>query len=1010
MSRKRRIPLSKPPEARLFEADYDCWVNIVRLRQWVSSVDEFQQPCHQTPTLLLVISPISIILKVEPIAHNGPVKASDFQVLRTSLPANSRVYCPLKYEALLCEGLGVAAGSLNLTIVGRPDSEIPHAFNEIAEQFANNIPTRCALCDGTQKNTPYPGQPFRPCVCAGMEAIPRMTDAAMHSFFATSSCFWQGQPWLHMRINHVLRIEVAGSPFRYVQILGGTGCCDIALMAHTNWNDVQNENWSIASMNLNDSGYYSVVKAEFQPPSQGCRSWKDLDYIDAQARLNTPLQLPDPANPDPVTQPVLPLFKRISIKRKSGASDLDMRQVLATYDEISYLQVAMWTVLTLLNDVVLEAVPQSPTGDYRRFYAFEKKLDLPNSLMLYNDLSPEHRVVSVTYPAIDDVSKLSALQFAAIERTKKPSAESTKKKKKKKKNKSKANETDDPEDIDLAALARVREIMSRKAIANGFYQKGMYVEAYAHYSLVIHDFITFRATMQDHLKKDPQMIFNGDNLYSNRAQAALRLEWFDKVIEDCNRVIPFMVTNCANVYVVRCLHARARAYTAMHHYDCAFDDWHVLAIEAQKGNTNVPPKAYLAEQGQTLQKKQTACQVDGQWRILGTSGTLLTRFFHSTVLHPDGKSLLVFGGRSTTMYGAEENDRSIHQYIFQTQSWKNIDASGQKPPCLSGHSAVVFDRSMYVFGGSPLKDDDQTQGSFYLLNIDTWVWKRIKAANEPALRIEHTACVYKDQMILCGGIPDNNTAAAEFVLDVYNFKTKKWSVLSQHAKEKAPPASLSLHLAWIHHSKLYIFGGKADTADFYEYQNKLYAFDLETQTWLGHPTVSKALPLLPFYPGPRSESQAVCTGDTMYQFGGYAEVPLGSKYYGDGYRLTHYDDGTVSWSKFNPSSIAQPWPSARAGASFTLDALRKRILLYGGYETMRNDIVHGDIWELSLDILDEQTQDEAASKGEKVAMACGTCGQEGKWKKCARCNEKPYCSQACQKKDWPMHKTNCRKA
>ncbi|RHY33141.1 hypothetical protein DYB32_001824 [Aphanomyces invadans] len=1000
------------------------------------------QPRHQTPTLLLVLSPISIILKVEPIIHSGPVVASDFAVLQSSLAPNSRVFCPLKYEALLCEGLGAAAGSLNLTIVGRPDSEIPLAFAEIADQFATNIPSRCALCDNTEVNVAFDGYAARPCVCAGMEAIPGVTDAILHSVFDTSSRFWAATPWLHMRINHVLRVEVAGSPFRFVQILGGTGCCDVAVMVHTQWDDVQNENWSVSTMHMNTKGCYSVVKAEFQPPGQGCRSWKDLDYIDAQARLGRPLALPDPANPDPVTQPVLPLFTRISIKRKSGTTDLDVRQVSATLEEITYLQVAMWAVVTLLNDQLLQAVPHSPVGDYRKFYALQMKLPIPDNLVVHGSLPPHQRHVFVQFPAVNDVSALSELQAVGVELAQKqPDGKAKKKKKKKKKEASPGSATpsssmehddddgivsrphSDNDSMEVAALARMRDIMTKKAFANAFYQKGQYLEAYAHYTLVLDEYQRFRASLAPHHQMDPQLVLNGDNLYSNRAQAALKLEWYDKTVEDCNHVIPFMVSQCSNTYVARCLHARARAYAALHLYDSSFDDWHVLAIEAQKHGSakagrswcDVPPKTYLADEGQKIQKKLAACTVDGQWRIMGTSGTHLTRFFHSTVLHPDGTSLVVFGGRSTTIFGNEDNDTNVHLYEFKSQSWKDIVGTGDVPPCLAGHSAVVYDRSMYVFGGSPLKDDGQhdSHGAFYLLNLDTFVWKRWRLPNEPAPRNEHTASLHKHLMILYGGVTAPSTTSSH--IDVFNFKTKKWSVLPQRMTEYAPPPSLSLHTAWIHNAKLYVFGGKADTADFYEYQNKLYTFDLASHSWMGSPppmgpsthAASSAFP--PIYPGPRSESHAIVIENTMYQFGGYAELPVGSKYYGDGYRLTHYADNSVSWAKFNASSMAMPWPSSRAACTLTLDPQRKRAILYGGYETMRNDIVYGDIWELNL--ADQAAVASFATLSPPTASTltvCGSCGVEGKWKKCARCNAKAYCSQACQKKDWPTHKATCR--
>ena len=40
---------------------------------------------------------------------------------------------------------------------------------------------------------------------------------------------------------------------------------------------------------------------------------------------------------------------------------------------------------------------------------------------------------------------------------------------------------------------------------------------------------------------------------------------------------------------------------------------------------------------------------------------------------------------------------------------------------------------------------------------------------------------------------------------------------------------------------------------------------------------------------------------------------------------------------------------------------------------------------------------------------CHTCGGMGLWSKCQACEKVHYCSRACQKADWKIHKSKCSK-
>jgi len=59
------------------------------------------------------------------------------------------------------------------------------------------------------------------------------------------------------------------------------------------------------------------------------------------------------------------------------------------------------------------------------------------------------------------------------------------------------------------------------------------------------------------------------------------------------------------------------------------------------------------------------------------------------------------------------------------------------------------------------------------------------------------------------------------------------------------------------------------------------------------------------------------------------------------------------------------------------------------------------------------SQENEASNGtpkpeEPKAMICEICGKSAKMR-CSRCKTTPYCSAACQRLDWTLHKTQCMK-
>lgn len=73
---------------------------------------------------------------------------------------------------------------------------------------------------------------------------------------------------------------------------------------------------------------------------------------------------------------------------------------------------------------------------------------------------------------------------------------------------------------------------------------------------------------------------------------------------------------------------------------------------------------------------------------------------HSAVL--DGDSMLIFGG-----YLDLQRTNDLFRYHFKENRWEKVEAVGEKKPCpRSGHSAIVWQDYMIVYGG---KDNESNK-------------------------------------------------------------------------------------------------------------------------------------------------------------------------------------------------------------------------------------------------------------------------------------------------------------
>jgi hypothetical protein len=112
--------------------------------------------------------------------------------------------------------------------------------------------------------------------------------------------------------------------------------------------------------------------------------------------------------------------------------------------------------------------------------------------------------------------------------------------------------------------------------------------------------------------------------------------------------------------------------------------------------------------------------------------------------------------------------------------WNQLAVQGiKKPGALSNHSSVVYNKKMYLFGGSTGLNTNATLYG-YEPGSNLWELTRVKAAdnnqeNLPQGSDEHTAVVHEDSMYVFGGFIDGDRVDFTYK---FNFKSGEWHFIS----------------------------------------------------------------------------------------------------------------------------------------------------------------------------------------------------------------------------------------
>lgn len=167
---------------------------------------------------------------------------------------------------------------------------------------------------------------------------------------------------------------------------------------------------------------------------------------------------------------------------------------------------------------------------------------------------------------------------------------------------------------------------------------------------------------------------------------------------------------------------------------------------------------------------------------------------------------------------------TCHDYSLWRRFFVDVNTSA----CPEGrlcHTSVVNNNSMYIYGGHITQPSSEyfhtVKNDMYECNLKTREWREIPLGENAPRRTEHTAVVYKDNMIIFGGYSGQG-----YENSVLKFSTEngQWEAIATYGSS---PSARSAHTSVVVGDSMYVFGGWNGV----HCMNDLHELDFTTNTW-----------------------------------------------------------------------------------------------------------------------------------------------------------------------------------
>ncbi|KAJ8752439.1 hypothetical protein K2173_004075 [Erythroxylum novogranatense] len=214
----------------------------------------------------------------------------------------------------------------------------------------------------------------------------------------------------------------------------------------------------------------------------------------------------------------------------------------------------------------------------------------------------------------------------------------------------------------------------------------------------------------------------------------------------------------------------------------------------------------------------TAKQIWSEPVIKGTPPTPRDSHSCATV----GDNLFIFGGTD-----GRSPLRDLHILDTSSHTWISPSVRGEGPEAREGHSAALVGKRLFIFGGCGKSLENNVEvyyNDLYILNTETFVWKRATTSGTPpSARDSHSCSSWKNEIIVIGGENEHDYYMSDVhVLDAETLVWKELDVFGQKLTPRAGHATVAFG------KNLFVFGGFSDAQNLYD---DLYMLDVETGVW-----------------------------------------------------------------------------------------------------------------------------------------------------------------------------------